>query len=80
MNYKEIINDVIEEVARAEKKHPPYRSSHEGYAIIKEEVDELWDEVKRKDQNYLREYTEAKHIACTAIRFMIHTKFMRAKL
>lgn len=68
---KKIIEDVIEEVRYAESKHPSFRSGHEGYGIILEEVDELWDEVKRKDTNYARQYTEAKHIACTAIRYMI---------
>lgn len=79
MSIQEIIKDVIEEVSSAEKKYSPYRSSHEGYAIIKEEVDELWDEVKRKDQNYARQYTEAKHIACTAVRYMIFATYMRVK-
>lgn len=54
MNYQEIIKDVMEEISFAEKKYYPYRSSHEGYAIIKEEVDELWDEVKMKNQSYAR--------------------------
>lgn len=79
MNFKEIIQDVMIEISFAEKKYSPYRSSHEGYAIIKEEVDELWDEVKRKDQNYARQYTEAKHIACTAVRFMIYASYMKVK-
>lgn len=79
MSYQEIIKDVMEEVSFAEKKYTPYRSSHEGYAIIKEEVDELWDEVKMKNQSYARQYTEAKHIACTAIRFMIYAAYMKLK-
>jgi len=79
MAYKDIINDVLEEVAAAEKKYPSFRSSHEGYAIIKEELDELWDEVRRKDAYYPRHYTEAKHIACTAIRYMIFADRMKVK-
>jgi len=79
MNYKEIIQDVMDEIESAEKKHPPFRSSHEGYAIIKEELDELWDEVRRKDQYYPRHYTEAKHIACTAIRYMVFADRMKVK-
>lgn len=79
MSIQEIIKDVMDEISFAEKKYSPYRSSYEGYAIIKEEVDELWEEVKRKDKNYARQYTEAKHIACTAIRFMIYASYMKVK-
>lgn len=68
---KQVIEAVIDEVISAESKHPPFHSSHEGYGIIAEELDELWDEVKRKDTSYARQYTEAKHVACTAIRHMM---------
>jgi spermidine synthase len=68
---KQIIEDVIEEVRYAESKYPSYHSGHEGYGIIAEELDELWDEIKMKNTSYSRQYTEAKHIACTAIRHMI---------
>ncbi|GAH19263.1 unnamed protein product [marine sediment metagenome] len=32
---------------KAREIHAPMQSLHEGYAIIKEEFDELWDEIKR---------------------------------
>ena len=28
------------------KKYPPFASLHEGYAVLKEEVEEFWDSVK----------------------------------
>jgi hypothetical protein len=65
-----IEKDVKEEIKKAESKYPPYNSPHEGYALIAEELDELWDEVKEHDQNEKRMYDEAKQVACTAIRFM----------
>ncbi len=48
------------ELKRARRLHPKITNSyHEGYAVILEEVDELWDEVKRKtserDPNAARE-------------------------
>ncbi len=64
------IEDVIKELEFAEKKFAGYNSSHEGYAIIAEELDELWDEVKKHSHDYKAEYHEAKQVACTAIRFM----------
>lgn len=76
---KQIIEDVIEEVRFAESKHPSYHSSKEGYGIILEKVNELWDEVRIKNTNPSRQYTEAKHIACTAIRFMMFASRNGAK-
>ncbi len=64
------IEDVIKELESAEKKFSEYNSCHEGYSIIAEELDELWDEVKKHSHDYKKEYHEAKQIACTAIRFM----------
>lgn len=64
-----ISKDLIAEIKKAESKFSEYNSPHEGYAIIAEELDELWDEVKEKDQHQLRMYNEAIQVACTAIRF-----------
>lgn len=42
---------VEQELQRARSGYPPFNSAHEGFAILKEEVDELWDEVKVKQRN-----------------------------
>ena len=42
---------VKEELARARDGHAPQNSLHEGYAVLLEEVDEFWDEVKKKTKN-----------------------------
>jgi NTP pyrophosphatase (non-canonical NTP hydrolase) len=39
---------VCEELERARAKNAPMNSLHEGYAVILEELDEFWDEVKKK--------------------------------
>lgn len=39
---------VEEELKRARAKHGKMLSCHEGYAVILEELDEVWDEVKKK--------------------------------
>ena len=36
------------EYARARQKNGPYHSHHEAYAVLLEEVDEYWDQVKKK--------------------------------
>jgi len=50
MNKLEELNELgkeaVQELAKAEKKFPGFNSAHEGYAVLLEEVDELWDEIK----------------------------------
>lgn len=47
-SYNRAIDEVAEEVDRAREMFPDLHSPHEGWAVIREEVDELWDEVKCK--------------------------------
>ena len=67
---EKILKDIMEKVEKINGKHPTYNSPHEAYAILLEEVDEVWDEVKIKDQNYTRMYNEVSDVACVCIRFM----------
>lgn len=48
----------IAEAIRGISKHGPIASMHEGYAILKEEVDELWHELKSDNVR-----AEAKRLA-----------------
>lgn len=65
--------DVIHELRTAQKKFPAFHTAHEGFAVLLEEVDELWDEVKRKqgsrDKAKLRK--EAIQVAAMAMRFIM---------
>jgi hypothetical protein len=72
------------EVDMASAKFPAFNSSHEGFAVLKEEVDELWDEVKKnpkKDplatspedgeaRRRAKMRAEAVQVAAMAIRFI----------
>ncbi len=66
---------VEEELGRTMRKFPPFASYHEGYAVVLEELDELWAEVKRnpkertQNEDHLR--TEAIQVAAMAMRFLI---------
>lgn len=65
---------VREEVARAIDKHGGMASAHEGYAVIQEEVDELWDEVKA-DRGYQESaMTEAKQIAAMGLKYLVYLR------
>ena len=50
--------EIYEEFVRASSKFPAFASEHEGYAIILEEVDELWEAIKLNQKNPKR------HIMC----------------
>jgi hypothetical protein len=61
-----------QEVMDAEAKWPPMNSAHEAYAVLLEEVDELWAHVKtnqnRRDIPAMRQ--EAVQVAAMAVRFV----------
>lgn len=63
--------DVIKEVARASVLHGDMKSGHEGYAVLLEEVDELWDLVKTDKVKSPEGRKEAIQIAAMAIRFIV---------
>lgn len=66
-----VLAEVRAEVERAIEKHGLIASAHEGYAVILEEADELFDEVKA-DRGYQESArTEAKQIACTAVKYIL---------
>jgi hypothetical protein len=65
-------NAVFDELKKATERYGPFSSGHEGWAVIKEELDELWEEVRRypaTDLEAMRK--EAIQVAAMAIRFMI---------
>lgn len=47
MEEQTIIKAMVSEYRRALSLYPNFHSNHEGYAVIKEEIDELWDEIKK---------------------------------
>ena len=56
---------------KAKKKYTQnFTSNHEGFAVLKEEVDELWDEVKRKHPSNEQMREEAIQIGAMALRFL----------
>ena len=48
LTYCPFMEDVHAELVRADSLHKPMNSLHEAYAVLLEEVDELWDEVRKK--------------------------------
>jgi hypothetical protein len=48
---EQTLADVQAELTSAMAAHGPMRSRHEAYAVILEEVDEFWEEVKLKESS-----------------------------
>jgi hypothetical protein len=60
---------VLTEFESATAKFGPFKSRHEGFAVLQEEVDELWQEVKHGDQ--AAALMEAVQVAAMALRFVV---------
>ena len=67
------LGEITEEFLSATNKFEKFNSAHEGYAILLEEVDELWDNVKL-NQDTVDRTEMIKHetiqVAAMAIRLL----------
>jgi NTP pyrophosphatase (non-canonical NTP hydrolase) len=68
------MREIAASYTKARAKHAPMRGPHEGYAILLEEVDELWDEIKKwqpdaPNREAMRK--EALHVAAMALAFLL---------
>jgi NTP pyrophosphatase (non-canonical NTP hydrolase) len=71
---KAIVSDTLSELSSTMVEHwPPFNSAHEAFAVLNEEVDELWQHVKtnqkRRDLAAMRK--EAIQVAAMAMRFAL---------
>jgi hypothetical protein len=60
---------VQSELLCARNRFPAFNSAHEGYAVILEELDEAWDEIKRNDVEAATR--EMVQVAAMALRFLL---------
>lgn len=70
-NLEKIMDEILQEYLKASKKFKPMASPHEGYAVIKEELDELWDEIKINSNPLNNMRNEAIQVAAMGMRFVI---------
>lgn len=62
--------EFVWEYDRARKTFGAFHNAHEGYAVLLEEVDELWDAIKAKQSaEYLRR--EAVQVGAMALAFIV---------
>ncbi|RYD63100.1 MAG: hypothetical protein EOP83_13005 [Verrucomicrobiaceae bacterium] len=60
---------VLAEVTKATNLYGPFNSTHEGYGVLAEEVDELWDDIKANRTQHAA--VEAVQVAAMAVRFVV---------
>ena len=68
------MNEIEAEVLRAKQLFPTdFHNQHEAYAVILEEVDELWEEIKKnhKKHDLEAQRKEAKQAAAMLVRLMV---------
>lgn len=69
----QVQKEVEAELLNAIGNWPPFNSAHEGYGVLLEELDELWEHVKvnqkKRDLTSMRK--EAIQVAAMAMRFAL---------
>jgi hypothetical protein len=68
MNEKKLQAMIMLEFIKATKKFDRFNSMHEGYAVVKEEVEEMWDEIKKNNRS--NAILEAVQVGAMALRFL----------
>lgn len=66
---RELVQEVLAEYDRAAERYAPMNSRHEGFGVLLEEVEELWDEVKKNGAAYAVKH-EAIQACAMALRFL----------
>ena len=72
MNFEQVVELVKEELTNAKIKHgdrTSFNSTHEGYAVILEELDEAWGAIKK--DNIFNVQKEMVQVAAMAVQFLI---------
>lgn len=74
MNARGWLVDIQEEMDRAVEIHGHFLSLHEGWACIYEELDELWEVVRKakgRDDRPQGLTKEAIHVGAMALKFLV---------
>lgn len=66
-----VLHRIALEVEKARSKFPAFHSPHEGYAVIAEELDELWEHAKKNTGASDKAMVEAIQVAAMAVRYIL---------
>lgn len=67
--YFRALVEIAGEASRASEKFAPFNSPHQGWAVIREELDELWEHVRANTGADSAARVEAVQIAAMALRY-----------
>lgn len=70
MNIEQALSLIEKEARNAASSWPAFNSVHEGYAVLIEEVDELWEEIREKHRDLIKVRGEAIQVGAMVIRFL----------
>jgi NTP pyrophosphatase (non-canonical NTP hydrolase) len=65
--YDEINHAVRCEIMHSKTYHKDFNSSHEGYAVLLEELDEVWEEIKKSKHYTLSNEAKQELIQVAAV-------------
>ena len=71
MTARDWAESILAELDRAQRCFPAFHSAHEGYGVLLEEVDELWDAIRANDRGAHGMDKEAVQVAAMALRFLV---------
>jgi hypothetical protein len=74
--YAKAARAIHDEAESARAKFAPFNSAHEGYAVIAEELDELWDDIKANRKG--PDIAEAIQVGAMALRYIADMTAKRA--
>lgn len=73
MKREDVVQMINDELCKTDIEKPMFHSTHEGYGVLKEEFDELWDEIKASKEFRMANklmVNEAVQVAAMAIKFI----------
>ena len=71
MKMEDAVNIIYDEYKEASQKFGDFHNAHEGYSVILEEMDELWNAIKDKKCGTREQAKEAKQVGAMALRFLV---------
>jgi len=76
--FNHIIAGVKRELLKSNKKHDPvFNTPHEGWAVLKEELEEVWEEIKKDDIIEIQK--ESYQLAAMAVKLLYSLPFILEK-
>ena len=65
------LSEIVDEVIAAKSKHEDFNSHHEAASVIREEFEEYWEEVRRKDFDIMAARKELIQTAAMCVRALV---------